>query len=58
MVQLKNENIFIEHWYDTIRVLGGYKGILLLFLIVILFYILVEYLVTSNRNNRLYKKKY
>ena len=47
---------FKKHFADTISVLGGWKGILAIFVFVLLFYLLVEYVVANGRRKRSLKR--
>jgi hypothetical protein len=47
----------IAHFWDTIRALGGTRGITLIALGIILFYFVVEYVITTSRKRREAKKK-
>lgn len=46
----------IPHFWDTIEALGGFKGIFLITLGVLLFYGIVIYVVTTGRLKRQKKK--
>jgi hypothetical protein len=47
----------IPHFWDTIDVLGGSRGMILLILGVIIFYFLIDYIVSQGRKKRMAKKK-
>ncbi len=48
---------FIAHFWDTIESIGGVNGIIILFVLIIVFYFVVEYTVQTGRANREAKKK-
>ncbi len=48
---------FIPHFWDTIDALGGYLGIFLLSVGILLFFFIVDYTITSGRKKREGKKK-
>ena len=48
---------FVAHWNDTIQVLGGYKGIGVLTIVLLGFYLLVEFTVLRSRKRRNLAKK-
>lgn len=43
---------FVAHWHETIEVLGGYKGLGVLVIILLGFYLLVEFTVLHSRKRR------
>ena len=48
---------FVEHFYDTIDAIGGWKGFAVLSVIIIAFYALVVYTIQSGREKREKAKK-
>lgn len=47
---------FVPHFWDTINVLGGARGMFLITLGIIIFYFTVEYVITQGRKKREAKK--
>jgi hypothetical protein len=47
----------VPHFWDTINVLGGWRGMVLISIGVIIFYFVVDYAVMQGRKNRMIKKK-
>ena len=45
-------NYYIHHFWDTIRALGGWKGILILFIGLAGFYLFVVYTIENGRIKR------
>lgn len=42
----------ISHFYDTIELLGGWKGLIILALCIGIFHAIVDYVITSGRKKR------
>lgn len=47
----------VPHFWDTINVLGGWRGMVLISIGVIIFYFVVDYAVMQGRKKRMIKKK-
>ena len=45
-------NFWVHHFWDTIRVLGGWKGLLILFILMGCFYGFVVYTIEQGRKRR------
>lgn len=48
---------FIPHFWDTIAALGGYTGLTLLSVGILLFFFIVDYSISNSRKKREAKKK-
>jgi len=48
---------FVEHFWETLEAIGGYKGIFLLSLAIYIFYGIVHYTVTISRKRRERKRR-
>ena len=45
-------NFWVHHFWDTIRALGGWKGLIILFIAMGAFYTYVVYTIESGRERR------
>lgn len=54
---LQPSNMFVSHFWDTIDAIGGWKGLVVLSVGIVIFYIIVLYTVTTARQRQIAKKK-
>lgn len=47
----------VPHFFDTIEALGGWKGLTLLFIGLVIFYLVVEYAIQRGRRRQNSKKR-